>query len=104
MNEPKVKTLDSFKELGSLERKNLLIDFAKNLFAAEGRSLALKDLKKFKITKNDIWKLFGGIQKLCISSGIPTSCRKKNMTDEELRIYIRKLAQKTSRRHVRMPC
>lgn len=87
------KTTHNFKELRESEQKEVIIEYTKKMFAAEGKSIRLKDLELLFINEYHIKKIFGSIRKLCVLAGVPTDTRKASMTAVEFISYIQGLAK-----------
>lgn len=75
-------------------QKETILNLAKDITARK-KSICMKDLETHHISLANVRKLFGSLQKLSALVGAATKNRKQNMTDEELKIHIRNLAQKS---------
>jgi len=83
-----------FKNLSEIEQKIVIIEFAKTFLAKEGRMLSFQDLEAHSLSRGNIRKLFGSLDQIRKLVGAPETRRKPNMTDDELKLYIRSLVQK----------
>lgn len=95
MDNQNKKTILNFNGLGEYEQKEIIIDYVQYFTKRERKSIRLRDLETKHITQYDINRLFGSLGELRALAGAPSNQRKQNMSDEELKVYIQSLVQKS---------